>query len=274
MIAYGSDLVYPGTVYRPLSRWLFRRVPQILAISKATRELLSGIGVQSERIEIVPPGVTVEDFEAEPQHCAEELMQRLEGRRIVLSVGRLVPRKGLVEFVEHVMPILSERVPDVALVIAGDDAIASLVHDEKVREPIEEMVRKKGLEKYVILTGTLPYREIVKLFFRSDVFILPAVRVPGDAEGFGIVFLEAALAGSPTVSTRIGGIPDAVLDGETGLLVEPGDYEGLCTAVCRILTDEELRNRLASAAETRARNEYSWDAITVKYVNAFRKIVP
>jgi len=274
MIAYGSDLVYPGKLYRPVSRWLFRRMPQILAISKSTRELLLGIGVKADRIEIVPPGVSVEDFESEPMDCAEALLKRIEGRKVVLSVGRLVHRKGLVEFVDHVMPRLVESLPDVVLVITGDDAIASLVHAERIRGNIEKLVREKGLEEYVILTGTLPYRDVVKLFFRSDVFILPAVRIPGDAEGFGIVFLEAALAGSPTVSTRIGGIPDAVLDGETGLLVEPGDNEGLCAAVTRMLTDQEFHARCAEAAATRARNEFSWDAITAKYVDAFRKIVP
>ncbi len=272
MIAYGCDLVYPGVVYRPFSRVLFRRVPQILAISRSTRDLLLRIGVRAERIEIVPPGVAVEDFESDPDDCAEELMRRLEGRNVVLSVGRLVPRKGLLEFVEHVMPKLVKKVPDVTLVIAGDDAVVSLVHREKVRAPVEEMVQRKDLSDHVILTGMLPYQEVVKLFFRSDVFVLPAVRMPGDAEGFGIVFLEAALAGSLCVSTRIGGIPEAVLHGETGLLVEPGDYDGLCEAVTRGLTDEGLRIRLATAAAARVRKQFSWDAITARYVTAFGKI--
>jgi len=274
LISYGSDLVHPGWLCRPVSRWLFRRAPLVVAISNSTRELLLGIGVPSERITLIYPGVSVEDFESEPTGCGEALLERIKGRRVLLSVGRIVRRKGLAEFVEQVMPGLVQTFPELILVVAGDDATKSLVHGERIRGRIEAIVGQKGLEDHVVLTGTLPYEEIVRLFFRSDLFVLPAICVPGDAEGFGIVFLEAALAGSPSVATNIGGIPEAVLDGVTGLLVEPGDCEGLRAAVTRMLTDEAFRTCCAEAAATRARNEFSWDVITSKYVDAFREIVP
>jgi glycosyltransferase involved in cell wall biosynthesis len=141
-------------------------------------------------------------------------------------------------------------------------------------EQIRAQAAEIGLEDHVVLTGPLPDPEVIRLYFRSDVFVLPCLEIPGDVEGFGIVFLEAALAGSPAVATRVGGIPDAVVDGETGLLVPPGDFEALAEAVGRLLADPELRARLAATAAARARANFSWEAVTAAYEAAFRRCLP
>ena len=106
-----------------------------------------------------------------------------------------------------------------------------------------------------------------------SVFVLPALEVPGDVEGFGIVFLEAAQASTPSVATKIGGIPDAVEDGVTGLLVEPGDYVQMTHAIVRLLEDSELRERLARQGRVRVQRSFGWGTITGHHVRVLEDVV-
>jgi phosphatidyl-myo-inositol dimannoside synthase len=274
VLAHGSDILHPNWVYQRAVRFLFRRAARICANSTPTGDLLRGIGIPDERIDVVFPGVRVQDFDREPTSGVEELLARLGRRPMLLSVGRLIRRKGLLEFVREVMPALVRQFPEVVLVIVGGDAVRSLVHTERMGEQIRAQAAEIGLEDHVVLTGPLSDPEVIRLYFRSDVFVLPCLEIPGDVEGFGIVFLEAALAGSPAVATRVGGIPDAVVDGETGLLVPPGDFEALAEAVGKLLADPERRARLAAAAATRARARFSWEAVTAAYEAAFRRCLP
>ncbi|MGE5609965.1 MAG: glycosyltransferase family 4 protein, partial [Bacillota bacterium] len=191
--------------------------------------------------------------------------------RILLSVGRLIRRKGLLEFVEHVMPALVKDHPDVLLLIVGDDAKVSLVHPERLRERIQAKVAELHLENHVRLLGTVPDAELNALFHQAHLFVLPALDIPGDIEGFGIVLLEAALAGVPAVATRVGGIPEAVQDNITGLLTPPADYPALHQAISRLLSDNALYQSLSSAAAHRARTDFSWDAILPQYEQSLRK---
>jgi phosphatidylinositol alpha-1,6-mannosyltransferase len=178
------------------------------------------------------------------------------------------------EFVQQVMPGLIRDIPGIVLMVVGGDATQSLVHGERLRDRIAQAVTEQGLENHVWLAGSLPDRDLNRLFFRSAMFVMPCLDLPGDVEGFGIVYLEAALAGSPCVATRVGGIPDAVVDGETGLLAEPGDYKGIAESIVGLWRDPERRRRLAAAGAKRARDEFSWEAVTRRYEAAFERCVP
>jgi glycosyltransferase involved in cell wall biosynthesis len=90
-------------------------------------------------------------------------------------------------------------------------------------------------------------------------------------EGFGIVFLEAALGRTPTVATRVGGIPEAVVDGETGLLTPPGDTDAMIEAITRLLKDRDLREKMGASGEARARTDFSWETICARYEESFRQ---
>jgi phosphatidylinositol alpha-1,6-mannosyltransferase len=120
-----------------------------------------------------------------------------------------------------------------------------------------------------MLLGKIPDEDLLRLYFLADIFILPCLDIPGDVEGFGIVFAEAALAGAASVATRVGGIPEAVQDEVTGLLAEPGDFKGLVERIARLLTNESERKRLAEAGARRARAELAWPVIIQAYVDLF-----
>jgi len=133
----------------------------------------------------------------------------------------------------------------VDLVGAGDD-IGSL----------RRYASSKGLEGVVKFHGALEGRQLVERYRHASLVVLPSTHA---AESFGMVLLEAAACGRPAVASRVGGIPSAVLDGETGLLVAPGDAAALAEAVTTILNDDDYGRELGRRALERARAEFSWE---------------
>jgi phosphatidylinositol alpha-1,6-mannosyltransferase len=266
VIVYGGDLVYEHWLVRPAIRFALRGADRVVAISRHTLDLAESIGLDPARMSIVPPGVDLDPFDTrqpvEPIDGEPDVA--FVGRRVLLSVGRLVRRKGILEFVERVLPRLVEADPSVLYLVVGGDATASLAHRERLSDKIGARIEELGLADHARLLGQVPDAKLVALFRRADLFVLPVLDVPGDIEGFGIVFLEAALGFTASVSTRVGGIPDAVVDGETGALVAPGDDDAMADAIGRLLADGELRDQLARQGEARARSEFGWDAIAAR----------
>ena len=270
VLVHGSDVLHRGWIYQKVIRYLLRRADLLTTNSEQTRALIEKVGVSTAKAIVVHPGVDVDAFTGVPNGYAEALVRELEGRRVLLTVGRLIQRKGHLEFVEHVMPHLVEAFPDILFLIVGEDATSSLVHTELFHDRIKAKVVELGLQEHVRLVGKLPeHKDLIRLFYRADVFVLPCLDIPGDIEGFGIVFMEAALGGTPSVATRVGGIPEAVVDGKTGLLVAPGDFPALVHAVTSLFEDSELRQSMGKAAEQRARVEFAWDVIATQYADAF-----
>lgn len=262
--AYGSELALEGWVQPRLTRWLFRRAARVLPISRTTAERLKQSGVPPHLCTIIPPGVDVEKFER--HFVSRPREDRWPGREVLLTVGRLVRRKGVLEFVENALPRLVRWRPSILLVVVGEDARHSLVHaHEGMRARIEEAAGRLGLRNHVALLGAVPDDELAGLYRRADLFVLPALDLPNDVEGFGIVFLEAALASVPAVSTRVGGIPDAVEDGTTGVLVNAGDWAAMADRIAELLEDRDRLARLGRAAAERARRQFAWPVIVEHY---------
>jgi len=170
--------------------------------------------------------------------AALELRERFDfgQRRLLLSVGRLTQRKGLVEFITKALPAILSRYPDALLVIIGDEAVDAL-HGRagSERERILVAARMAGTEQSLRFLGRCDEATLGAAYQAADVHIFPVIELPDDVEGFGMVALESAAHGLPTVAFAVGGVPDAVQDGHTGTLVEPGNYVALHTAVVRQL---------------------------------------
>ena len=122
-----------------------------------------------------------------------------------------------------------------------------------------------GLQSHVRLLGGLLDEDLVGLYQACNVVVLPASWMTDDVEGFGIVLVEAAAAGKPVVATRVGGIPDAVEDGKTGFLIEPGDYEGLSDAVISLVGDGQTKRVMGEAAIRRVQDKFCWPKIAAQY---------
>lgn len=249
LFAYGKELVIP--LYSSLPEWRrrdFADAAQVIACSRATRELAS------ERFGLSTPPIVVHPSVAPPPATTAIAVRREELRRqwgagpVLLSVGRLVGRKGFDLVVRSVAQLRAEC-PGLHYVVAGDGP---------ERSALEQLVRTHDLTGQVHLLGEIDETTKWAAYDACDVFVLPNRTLNGaDFEGFGIVFLEAALAGRPSIAGRTGGASDAVVDDITGLLVDPDSPHQLTDTLRRLVQERPLRERLGRAGQERARTQFT-----------------
>jgi phosphatidylinositol alpha-1,6-mannosyltransferase len=236
---HGLDIVAPSMIYARLWLPFIRRCDLIICNSANTRDLAIAHGVPAERISVLNPGTFVPA--PPPAARIEEfrLMLGLAARPLLLSVGRFTKRKGLAEFVSGSLPEIARQIPSVALVIVGDEASDAL-HGASgnERHRILKAAEEAGVFENVVFAGRLEEAQLESAYAAAACHVFPVIEVAGDVEGFGMVALESAARGLPTVAFCVGGIPDAVSDPESGVLVPAGDYSSFSTAVIRFLRSE------------------------------------
>lgn len=268
---HGLDIVADHLLYRRLFLPAIRRIDRILVNSRHTAHLAEAAGVRPERIKIIHPGVDLPDWSNRPM-ARERFRKRfgLGGRPVLLAAGRLTQRKGLAEFIRHALPAIRSELPDVHLLVIGSEATNALKHKEGVRAGIEAAIRETGLEPNVTLLGSVDDACLSDAYFASDAMLFPVLDLPGDVEGFGMVAVEAAAHGLPTVAFSVGGVPDAVVHGESGWLVQAGDVVGMIQSVLRVLLTPDK----ASADRCRQHAErFGWPVFDQKLRSAVAQLV-
>lgn len=257
---YGSELVRPRSrVASWLHRTVLKRAFRVIAISRWGKQTLSAMGAPRDRVVVIHPKVDVARFATPPD--LEEFKKRegLEGKRVILTVSRVAYRKGQ-HLVVEAMPEVIRRFPDAVYVVAGTGP------DE---EKLERLAAENGVGDHVLLVGN---RDIVSFYHACDVFILPSLYIQkpiGDIESFGIVYIEAGACGKPVIGSNNGGIPDAVADGESGLLIETGSVEAIADALNKLLGDPGLRERLGRQGRARVLRSFTLD----KYKDDLRELI-
>lgn len=234
---HGLDAAVQHPAYRAVWHPAIRCMDGVIANSQPTAELARSLGVAAEKIRIVHPGVTLPTA---PQSATtlQDFRQRyqLGERRLLLSVGRLTTRKGLREFVQHALPAIVQAAPDTLLVIVGEAPADSLHADVQTRDSIQAVADAAGIGQHLRFLGVITDpQELACAYESAALHIFPVRQLPGDPEGFGMVAIEAAAHGLPTVAFATGGVVDAVAEGQSGHLVAPGDYVALAQAALRVL---------------------------------------
>lgn len=267
--AHGLDLIYRSALYQfCVVRWL-RYADRVIANSQHTAQLAQRKGVGAASLQVIPPGVDGQHFVVAENADVLKQARGLAHRKIILFVGRLARRKGVGEFIEQSLSHIVKQLPEVCFVIAGANPGESLTHRDDVASEIRQTVARCDLSNHVRMFGAVSESELVALYALCDVLVLPVLDLATDVEGFGMVALEAAAAGKPVVATRCGGIPDAIEDGQSGILVEPGNYPALTAAVVSLLTDSTMANAMGQCGRRRANEDFSWARIVARYQAAF-----
>ncbi len=255
---HGLDLAVQHPVYRHLWLPALRRLDRVVANSEASRTLALAAQIEKERLEVVHPGVLLPSLPFTPSEEPEFRKEyKLSGRSVLLSVGRLSERKGILEFVRNALPLIVEQKPDAVLAIVGDTPSEALHAKAQSLQAILRAAEQAGLANNVRFIGQITdYEKLGAAYRGADVHVFPVRDIPGDPEGFGMVAVEAAAHGLPTVAFATGGVLDAVADNVSGRLISPGDYQGMAAAVLDVLTRPK-----ATWAGCRAHAErFAWPA--------------
>jgi L-malate glycosyltransferase len=226
------------------SRWKYRQVTCFIAASSAIADILAADGVPRSRIVVVHDGIDVDTVMRTSAADVHAQFWFPKGSPVVVNVGALVNHKGQ-KFLVDAMARVRRRVADAQLVIFGEG---------ELRGALDRQIRELGLEKHVVLAG---FRDDVLALTRSaDLFVMSSV-----TEGLGSTLLDAMAMGLAVVGTRAGGIPEAVADGETGVLVPPGNADALADAIVRMLQHPETRARMGAAGRERVREQFGVDRL-------------
>jgi phosphatidyl-myo-inositol dimannoside synthase len=234
---HGFDITVNHCLYRRLWRPIFKKLDHIVVNSTPTQALAIAAGVNPSSIDIVCPGVSLPDSPKPAQSIAAFKEQYgLTGKKILLSVGRLTTRKGLREFVEQALPAIVQAEPDAMLLVIGEAPKNSLGAGIQTVESIQDQAEQSGVAEYIKFLGVITDKDLLATAYEAaDVHVFPVRHIPDDPEGFGMVAIEAAAHGLPTVAFASGGVIDAVGEGQSGHLITPGNYPALTQAVLQVL---------------------------------------
>ncbi|HKW41187.1 MAG TPA: glycosyltransferase family 4 protein, partial [Gemmatimonadales bacterium] len=269
IVAHGTEfLLLDAKIRRSrFKRWTaaqtLGRCSVIVANSRWTadlaREVIVSLGdrVPPIDVRVVPLGTTPSHFRPGVDPVPVQRKYGLDGGGPwILTVARLDYHKGI-DTVINALPAIRAAHPGARYVVAGIG----------IRKPhLERQIAELGLGDAVRLLGFVPDDELPALYNAADVFVLDSRRFDLLVEGFGIAIVEASACGLPVIGGRSGGIPEAVREGETGLIIEPDDPAAVAAAVSRLLGDAELRARLGAAGRKAVERYYNWDRVAADLI--------
>lgn len=266
-VGHGTEFASGSRRRLALTRGAVEASSGMVCVSRYTEQRMLAIGARPRRRTVIHNGGDPNHFtEFEPQRTMElrRSLRCHKGQKILLSVGHVSRRKGA-DVVVSTLPLLVDQGHDVHYFLVGLPTQSA---------DIEDLARRLGVADRVHVRGAVPNNELPGYFNACDVHVLLSRETAdGDFEGFGIAIIEAALCGVPSVGTTHGGLPEAIEDGRTGLLVEPDDVERAAGAIGSLLTDDGLRTRMGAAASERAHAQYTWPKVAERYAEFVHSVV-
>jgi phosphatidylinositol alpha-1,6-mannosyltransferase len=238
---------------------ILKAAKHIIVNSNFTKNEVLGVGISEAKITIVNPCPNFQKMiinESERQSVKNEL--DLHHKKILLSVGRLIPRKGFDKVIEA-LPQVIKQIPNLVYLIVGKGP-------DRVR--LEKLAEKLNVLSNITIVEDVPDSNLPVYYDLANIFIMTSrIENKTDVEGFGIVYLEANLLGKPVIAGKSGGVEDAVIDNQTGILVNPNDVNAIAIAIIKLFTDQNLANTLGVQGKERVLNEFCWSKQIAKIEN-------
>ena len=264
-INHGQDVKMPIGLYQNFVPKLFEALDGVISVSRATREECIKRGMHPDKGIALPNGFDMAHIEETPDkmEARKELEQAfgfsLNGKKLLLTVGRQVKRKGHEWFISEVFPKIKS---DVIYLAVGDGP-----EHERLLQLKDELEFKDSLH----FVGKQPDDLLRKSYAAADVFIMPNIPVEGDMEGFGIVMLEANLASTPAVAADLEGIKDVISNGENGFKVAVRDSDTFATKIDKVLTSDY--STLSESSRNYVEQNFAWERVADRYISYLGEVI-
>ncbi|MGA2573718.1 MAG: glycosyltransferase family 4 protein [Candidatus Methanomethylicaceae archaeon] len=238
-----KDKIYDPT----FGKWTARSADLVASVSKRDLELAKKMWGLNKGLSWVPNAVDLSDFPKQSSNEGNDLLN-------IVFIGRLEPWKGINTFIEAAQ-LVGKKYNDVRFTVIGDGSLSSYAHNNSIK-------------KYVDFIGKVNHSRIPELLSKASMLVLPSYM-----EGLPTVCLEALAAQVPVIASNVGGIPEIVIDGETGFLFPPGDSSCCADRIIRILSDDGLRKKLGSNGRQLVEKYFTWDNVVERTERVYESVL-
>lgn len=264
-INHGQDVTLPVPLYQRFLPKVFRSLDGVISVSGATRDASIQRGLEPGKGVALPNGYPArESVYAIPREDARRYLSQhfnidFQDRKVLVSVGRQVKRKGHYWFIDKVLPKINTEI------------VYILMGDGPEHENIKEIVDERHFDFKVKLLGKQSDKVLHNLYAAADLFIMPNINIPGDMEGFGIVLLEANMHGVPFIASRMEGITDVLSEGVNGYGISGGDYNAFAGKIDQLLS-RDLKE-ISMTCRAYVKNKYDWKVVAGQYMSYLNRVV-
>jgi len=263
--SHGGDIFgLQNSLMKKVKRWTLNNIDKLTVVSNAIKDEVQKLDIREDLpIEVIPMGVDDKKFNS------NQYDERIKGRYGIkgpslLFVGRLAEKKG-VKYLIDAMPAVIQEHPKTKLLIVGSGPLEN---------ELKKQTKNLSLENNVIFTGAIPNNKLPNYYATADVFIGPSIVAKGgDAEGFGLVFVEALMSKTCVIASDFKAISDIIKNGDTGIQIDVKNIELFSKKIIELLKDQEKRKRLAENGYGFVKNNFSWDVIRDKYYKILKNII-
>ena len=265
-INHGHDVTLSVRLYQRYLRTVFKSLDGVISVSEATRMASIKRGMDPSKGISLPNGFSPGDFnlhECDKETARDSLLKKLDlplnGKKVLLTTGRLIKRKGHEWFITEVLPKIQS---DVVYIVLGDGP-------EIAR--ISKVVRSSPHTHNIFLLGRQPDNILQLAYCAADLFIMPNIVVPGDMEGFGVVMLEANLMNTPVIASDLEGIKDVIEPGKNGYRIEVGNDILFASEIDRVLHNE--LDTLSESCRSYIYSNFTWENVSLRYIEYLKTVI-
>jgi phosphatidylinositol alpha-1,6-mannosyltransferase len=290
---HGLDVVFPLEYYQKSIIPSYTKLASCIAVSESIKNELLKRGLSPEKVYTIKNGV---DHEVASPPLKPSFRIQLEkqigistsDKKILVTMGRPVKRKGFSWFLKSVFPHLAEDVIFLMIGPYNNNPVRSRLFSllpKRIKSKLELFfglasdhkflqleLQKPIYQNRVFHLGKLPFEEVKQTLSIADLFVMPNIPRTGDAEGFGLVALESVLRGTPVLASNLEGITDAIHNGKNGWLVKPGDKEEWIFKIYELLSDKIKLQQFSDQAERYTKDNFDWNKMVDEYIGLFNGI--
>ncbi len=264
-INHGQDVKMPIGIYQKFVPKIFEALDGVISVSRATRDECIKRGMDPEKGIALPNGFDMSDFKEVPNRdeaikdIGKIFSRTLDGKKILLTVGRQVKRKGHEWFITEVLPKIES------------DIVYLAIGDGPEHERLKNVLSESKVKDQVILAGKQPDSVLKQAYSAADIFVMPNIPVSGDMEGFGIVLLEANLAATPAVASDLEGIKDVVEDGKNGFKIPIYEAEKFAKKIDDVLKNDLIV--LGKSSRSFVEENFAWNKVAEQYICYLKEVI-